>query len=60
MSEIQQELAECRQSAEIGYQLAQESFDKLQGALSEEREKLREADRRQQSSRLENDRIFRQ
>ena len=60
MSDIQRELAECRESAEIGYQLAQESFDKLKGALSEEREKLREADRRQQSSRLENDRIFRQ
>ena len=60
MNDIQQELAACRESAETGYQLAQESFDKLQEALSEEREKLREADRRQQSSRLENDRIFRQ
>lgn len=60
MSDIQQELAACRESAETGYQLAQESFDKLKDALAEEREKLREADRRQQSSRLENDRIFRQ
>ena len=59
MSDIQQELAACRESAETGYQLAQESFDKLKDALAEEREKLREADRRQQSSRLENDRIFR-
>lgn len=58
MSDIQQELAECRASAEIGYQLAQESFEKLQAALSEEREKLREADQRQQSSRLENDSHF--
>ncbi len=58
MSDIQQELAACRESAEIGYQLAQESFEKLQEALEEEREKLREADRRQQSSRLENDSHF--
>ena len=59
MEQIQQELAACREYAQQGYDLAHESFEKMQGALRNEQERLREKDRQQnQISRLENDKHF--
>ena len=56
MEQIQQELAVCREYAQQGYNLAHESFEKMQEALRNEREKLRETQRQQnQIKRLEND-----
>ena len=59
MSNIQQELKLCREYAEDGYDIANESLNKMKSALDEEKEKLRSADRQQQSNkRMENDRHF--
>jgi len=56
LEQIQQELAVCREYAQQGYNLAHESFEKMQEALRNEREKLRETQRQQnQIKRLEND-----
>lgn len=56
MEQIQQELAACRDYAQQGYDLAYKSFEKMQEALRNEREKLRETQRQQnQIERLEND-----
>ena len=59
MEQIQQELAACRDYAQQGYDLAHDSFEKMQGALNNEQERLREKDRQQnQIRRLENDKHF--
>lgn len=59
MSNIQQELKLCREYAENGYNIANDSLNEMKSALNEEKEKLRSADRHQQSNRrMENDRHF--
>ena len=59
MSDFQQELSACRESAERGYKFADESFQNLKSALEEAKTKLREADSQQnQLWRLENDSHF--
>ena len=60
MSAIEEALAGCRESAEIGNEIAEESFDKLKDALREEKYNLREAERKQnQINRTKNDDHFR-
>ncbi len=59
VSSIQQALEEGKAFAQRGRELADESFDKMQTALEEEENNLREADRQQQyNRRLENDPHF--
>ena len=59
MADLQQELAECRERAEQGQNIANESFKNLKDALREERNKLEAAERQQNNiSRLENDEHF--
>ena len=41
MSDFQQELSACRESAERGYKFADESFQNLKSALEEAKTKLR-------------------
>ena len=60
VSSIEEALAGCRESAEIGNEIAEESFDKLKDALREEKYNLREAERKQnQINRTKNDDHFR-
>ena len=59
MKNIEQELATCRERAEEGYKIADEFFEKLEIALHDEKENLRQADNKQDKiSRLENDEHF--
>ena len=53
--EMETELSACQEYAERGYKLAQEKFDEMQKTLSDERDKLNNADNAQeQLRRLEN------
>ena len=59
MSTFQQELQACREYAEQGYNLANNSFVEMRTSLDNARDKLRSADRRQGNfTRLENDKLF--
>lgn len=59
MSDIQQELNACKEYAEEGYQIAEESLAKLETALQEEMNNLQAKDNQQkQIRRLENDKHF--
>lgn len=60
MLDIKHELSECREYAQNGFEMAQDSYSKMKEALREERNKLREADRKQNKiKRIENDKHFR-
>ena len=60
MLNIRRELSACRKNAKTGFDMAQDSYEKMQEALQEERSKLREADRKQKKiNRIENDKHFR-
>ncbi len=59
MTDLQQELAACRERAEQGYILANESFERMKDALRDEQQKLKAAEAQQNKiSRLENDKHF--
>lgn len=59
MSAIEEALAGCRETAEIGKEIAEESFAKLKNALREEKNNLSEAERKQnQIYRTKNDKHF--
>ena len=59
MINLQNSLAEFKQAAEQGYQIAKESYDEMSSAIDEAKSELISADRRQSSNnRLENDNNF--
>ena len=52
---IEKELAECRQYAENGYQLAQKKYEEIQNTLKDEKQRLRYTNREQdEMSRIKN------
>ena len=59
MDNLQQELSECREYAQCGKKLADESFKEMKSKINEEKDKLQAAERRQNSDvRIENNPIF--
>ena len=58
MDNFQQELAACREYAQRGKKLADESFNALREVIRVQRNNLIDANRQQQNSRLDNDSIF--